>query len=201
MDMFEIHFQKLLDREVDLVVDPTLLMSVPFWNDTAENYVSKEPYLFAYLLGESKRQRKIIEKIAKEKGLKIITLPHLGGTLKLTDRNFGDIQLYDIDFYQFLGLIKNASLVMTDSFHAVVFSNVFCREFLVFDREVLNSKDSMRGRLDTLLGLFGEKERQIEDFGSCMKALNEKIDYEKVHSILNDIAEESRRKIKGIMFE
>ena len=197
----QIHFQKLLDREVDLVVDPTLLMSVPFWNDTAENYVSKEPYLFAYLLGESKRQRKIIEKIAKEKGLKIITLPHLGGTLKLTDRNFGDIQLYDIDFYQFLGLIKNASLVMTDSFHAVVFSNVFCREFLVFDREVLNSKDSMRGRLDTLLGLFGEKERQIEDFGSCMKALNEKIDYEKVHSILNDIAEESRRKIKGIMFE
>ena len=195
----QIHFQDLLKRKVDLVVDPTLLISVPFWTNIADDYESEEPYLFAYLLGESKKQRKIIQNIAKEKGLKIITLPHLGGTLKLCDRNFGDMQLYDVDFYQFLGLIKNASLVMTDSFHAVVFSNIFCREFLVFDREVLNSKDSMSGRLDTLLGMFGEKKRQIKDFDSGMNALNEKINYKKVHEILNNTAEESRRKIKEIM--
>ena len=114
----------------------------------------------------------------------------------MSDVSFANIDLYDVNLFQFLGLIKNSSLVVTDSFHAVVFSNMFQKSFLVFEREVVNKKDQMNGRLDTILGMFGERNRKVSDYKSACNALKMEIDYEEVHEILRVAAKESGEKLQ-----
>lgn len=53
---------------------------------------------------------------------------------------------------EFIWLINHADLILTDSFHACVFSFLFNKPFIVYDR---NGKDcNMNSRLDTLLKKF-----------------------------------------------
>lgn len=190
------HFRTILSKEIDLVVDPTLLLGYEYWNAVADDYQTNTKYIFAYFLGDSTKQRKIVKKIAKDYGLEIVTLPHLGKSPRLSDVSFANIDLYDVNLFQFLGLIKNSSLVVTDSFHAVVFSNMFRKSFLVFEREVVNKKDQMNGRLDTILGMFGEKKRKVSDYKSACEALKMEIDYDEVHEILRGAAKESGEKLQ-----
>lgn len=50
------------------------------------------------------------------------------------DLKFGDIKIGDAGPLEFLSLIKNAHIVVTDSFHATVFSSIFDRDFYVLER-------------------------------------------------------------------
>ncbi len=189
------HFQELLDREVDLVVDPTLLINRQDWESMAEHVNMDYKYIFVYLLGDDWKQRKAIKQIAKITGLKVVTLPHLGGRPKLCDYGFGDVQLFDIDLSEFLGLIKYSEIVLTDSFHATVFANIFGKQYIVFERNVLNRKDSMNSRLDTLLGMFGENDRKHNSIMSDIDLLNRRIDFEKIHQIIDIESANSGRKL------
>lgn len=61
---------------------------------------------------------------------------------------------------EFIYLIANAKLVMTDSFHACVFSFLFNKPFLVYSRE--GSEGNMMSRMDTLLGKFDLKRKYVD---------------------------------------
>ena len=89
--------------------------------------------------------------------MKIVTLPHVEGKVRASDIGFGDIELYDIDLAKFFSLIKYAEYVCTDSFHAVVFSNIFETNFYVFERIVFSKRHNMNSRIETLLTSFGEE--------------------------------------------
>ena len=155
------YLENLLNRSVDLVVDPTMLLEKNEWEKIISARIIKEHYLFVYLLGEDRKQRKQISHYAKERNIKIVTLPHVEGKVRAADIGFGDCQLYDIDLSAFLSLIKYADYVFTDSFHGVVFSNIFETEFLAFERVILSKKANMNSRLDTLLDMLGEKNKII----------------------------------------
>lgn len=143
--------QRLTDKHVECVLDPTLLLSRADWDEICEEYSIVGPYVFCYFLGDDAKHRQLAENYAEKRGLKIVTLPHSLGTYRDCDRNFGDVQLYDISPTQFIGLIKQAECVFTDSFHASVFSIIYHRLFFVFERSY---KISMASRLYTLTDLF-----------------------------------------------
>lgn len=64
----------------------------------------------------------------------------------------------------FLDLIRNAELVLTDSFHGTVFSCIFEKPFYVLNRQLLEHEKSMNSRLTTLFNLLKiENTRMIED--------------------------------------
>lgn len=187
------YLENLLHRSVDVVVDPTMLLDKNEWENITGERVIKEHYLFAYLLGEDHKQRKQITQYAKERNIKIVTLPHVEGKVRAADIEFGDRQLYDIDLSAFLSLIKYADCVCTDSFHAVVFSNIFETDFFVFERVILSKKANMNSRLDTLLDMLGEKNKMIyknkaitnanlqpTDFIDAKEKLREKVDQSKL---------------------
>ena len=104
------YLENLLHRPVDVVVDPTMLLDKNEWENITSDRIIKEHYLFAYLLGEDHKQRKQITQYAKERKIKIVTLPHVEGKVRAADIGFGDYQLYDIDLPAFLSLIKYADL-------------------------------------------------------------------------------------------
>lgn len=48
------------------------------------------------------------------------------------DDKLGDINLYDVDPFDFIRLIRDAKYVVTDSFHGSVFSILFHKKFMTF---------------------------------------------------------------------
>ena len=133
--------RKLTGREALVLIDPTMLLDAETWMEIAKapKMVREgKPYLLTYFLGgRSERADGDIQRYAREHGLEVYHL------LDLTE---------PVGPSEFVYLISRAKLVMTDSFHACVFSFLFQKPFLVYERE--GSESSMMSRLDTLLGKF-----------------------------------------------
>lgn len=146
--------KKLVNKESEVLVDPTLLLTEEQWLKIATpipNNIDK-PYLLTYFLGGiPKKYEDFIEKIRNDNDLEII--------------NLGDPQdeeTYATGPSEFLTYIKNSQIFLTDSFHGSVFSIIFDKPFVVFER--VGSK-SMFSRLKTLLKLFKLQDRiYSEDF-------------------------------------
>ena len=145
-------------RDVDLVLDPTLVLPKEKWVQLASN-VHEKPYIFLFYLGDmSSQQHKYIEGLAREHDYKVIDMTNKRDPY------------YHCKLEEFLGLIKNAKMVFTDSFHATVFSIVFLTPFLAVSREQKNYC-KMSSRLETLLAIVQMEDRfnnmDIEDPFAC----------------------------------
>lgn len=169
------------DKDIKVVLDPTLLLLPEDWNNIVVEPKEKG-YVFTYFLGKYDDKIEYIGEFAKRKGLKIINIPFASGE-KNDDVCFGDLQIKDADPGEFIGLIKNAEYIFTDSFHACVFSVLFKKEFYAFQRD--NSK-KMQGRINTLLHNFNLPDRFIE-VGTDLDMISS-IDYQN-----NDMIQESLR--------
>ncbi len=190
--------KNVTDQEIYWVADPTLILEKKQWkNMLSEDKMLKEKYIFSYMIGDSISQRNKIKRFAKKKGLKLVTVPFIKGGNKfeyrIEDNKFGDIQMLDITFEQFLKLIRDAEYVITDSFHAVCFSYVFEKEFYVFEKKTSVSTSS---RLYSLLNEFKLVDRIVKD---DIIEKNEKIDYLNVNKNIESWLEESRNYLNGAL--
>jgi exopolysaccharide biosynthesis predicted pyruvyltransferase EpsI len=100
-------------------------------------------------------ERNLAKQYANKYNFKIATIPYLNGYTK-NDEDFGDYKIFDAGVEDFLSLIKNAEYVFTDSFHAAVFSGVFEKQYIVFQR---NGAEYMASRIYTLCELYETQER------------------------------------------
>lgn len=141
----------VLQKNVQWVLDPTLLLEREHWDQVCADKIIEGKYLFCYFLSSSSKERKLAEKFAKKKGLKVVTIPHLDGEFIFRDVFFGDIKLPCPSPEEFISLIKYSEYVFTDSFHATVFSSIFDREYFVFPRKGNRGMDSRIYTLTQLL--------------------------------------------------
>ncbi len=146
----------LLDNQVDVCVDPTLLLTAQEWDNVASKRKLQEGYVFLYLFGDDKRTRKLAEKFAKAKGLKLVTIPDLLGVYRPSDRKLRAEQITTASPADFISLIKYADYIFTDSFHACVFSLLYKKQFFAFQRD---DKIRMESRIQNLTNMFGCPER------------------------------------------
>lgn len=176
----------LQDKSVEWVLDPTMLLSVDDWNTIAKkNKYSDRRYIFTYILGDSKAQRKCVQRFAKKNDYIIINIPYLLNHYRSCDRKFGDIQISDVSPEMWISLIRDAEYVFTDSFHGSVFSVLFHKKFFAFKRDNDSNKSSMNSRLYSLFSLFEIENRIISSSMSPEKiSAIPDIDYEKVDEIL-----------------
>lgn len=119
---------------VEWVLDPVLLLTREQWDEICAERLIQKPYAFCYFLGPDRKERRLAAAYAKKHRLRIICLPYLNGAFQKSDVGFGDDRLYDISPKEFLSLIKYADFIFTDSFHAVAFSEIYHREYVVFHR-------------------------------------------------------------------
>jgi len=115
---------KELDVDATWVCDPTLLHA----KETYEKImVSKETgeYLLVYLTEKSELLDAVIKKYREETGGKVI---YVGSFLNRCDC---DVNLTDVGPREFVGLIANASKVIAGSYHALLFSCIFGKEFVI----------------------------------------------------------------------
>ena len=140
--------KRLSDKKIEVVVDPVLLLTKSEWLEQSRPTKINGKYILCYLLGDSITQRKAVEIISKRLKLRIVTFPHiLVNNVRKCDLFFGDIKDYTSGPRQFLDLINNAEFVITDSFHACVFSMIFETPFIVFERNKPSEKGNMNSRI------------------------------------------------------
>ena len=128
---------KLLpEKDIHVHIDPTLLLTAKDWSEVSKKVKNRpERYIFCYFLGQDKSYRDAAKKLSKNLNLPIVTLPYIKDHIVDDyDSDFGDIRDFSSGPAEFLDLIKNAELVVTDSFHATVFSIQFHTTFFALAR-------------------------------------------------------------------
>ena len=169
-----------------------MLLNKNEWDEICAERVVQEKYIYCYFLGDNKKARKLLKQFAKLKGLKIVTVPYAGASKSKFHKTFGDFKLYDTTPQEFISLIKHAEYIFTDSFHAVVFSHIYNKQYFVFNRD---KKGSMNSRIYSITELFNSMDR----FCYGKDRLNikyikqlESIEYSKSNNKLDDAINKSK---------
>lgn len=169
--------KELTGRTVPTILDPVFFLSKDEWLERIPNKREiEEPYIFAYFLGANQKHRNAVQKLAKDKGIKVVALRHMDQYVE-EDENFGDIAPYDVSPKRFLNLLRNAEYVCTDSFHGTAFSILNQKQFVVFNRYVENSSFSKNSRIDTLCTNFGVEKRRYKEGMDLISVVEKDIDY------------------------
>ena len=142
--------ERCTGKRPPVVVDPTLLLSANDWSTFARPVDEVGPYCLVYFLGDDGGNWKAARAIAKARGLRVVVVPVLE-----RDRKRGEFAKYPIGPAEFLWLVSHAKLVCTDSFHGMVFSTIFSRDFVAFERFDPKSGDSQNTRVYSYLGMTG----------------------------------------------
>lgn len=154
--------RNLIDRRVPVVCDPTLLFDANEWLEMIpDKEVVDEPYIFCYYLGTGMRERIEADKLKEITGYRIVTCPFLDNYIPY-DEKFGDERCFDVDAADFLNLVRHAKYVLTDSFHGTIFSILYHKKFITFDR-FKNGANSRNSRISSLFTVLGLEERKFTD--------------------------------------
>lgn len=151
--------QPMFNKRIEYVLDPTLLLSSEEWDQLKSDFIIKNRFVFCYFLGNDKKYREIAKQYAKKNRLIIVNIPHTA-EYNSNDSWFGDYKLFDASPCDFISLIKNADVVFTDSFHCCVFSLIYKKKFIVFQR---SNHPGMRSRIDSLLNFYGGQSKFCDD--------------------------------------
>ena len=171
-----------LGVDVKRMLDPTMLLSTNDYMNLfdANGTPKSNGNLLCYIIDETPEKMSFVNKIAVERGLIPFRVNSKVENLiaSLQERIQPPVEQWLRGFY-------DADFVVTDSFHACVFSILFNKPFFVLG----NDKRGL-SRFSSLLGMFG-----MENLLVTNKDLNEKqngIDWESVMSLL---AEEKKKAI------
>lgn len=182
--------------DVEVVLDPTFLLTREQWNEIIPDKVEEEKYVLAYFFSDSKKYRSEIQEFCRKKNLKLYYIPYAKQEYVSTDAEGEGIQQEQVGPLEFLRLIRDAEVVFTDSFHGVALSINLEKEFIVFERDLHNSNASMNSRIYDILKLFNLEDRLISGLDSFVEVITRKIDYVNVKKILIEKRSESERFLK-----
>lgn len=172
--------KNIFEKDAVCVLDPTLMIDKKDYQEILDEWKSeshkKKKYIAHMLLDDTLELREESSNIAKYLKSKINYIK--GKEIKI----LGTTLTFYNKVSQWLTYIKDAELVITDSFHCTVFSLVFNKKFVV----VANSERGT-ARLENLLEIVGLKERFFTNIKDVLKSgiLDKKIDYIEVEKKLN----------------
>ena len=144
----------LINKDVEVLVDPTLLLTTNEWDKIARKprqLKNNRKYILNYFLGDiSNDRKKVIEDFASKNDCEIINIHDINN------------EYYAIGPEEFVYLEKNAFLICTDSFHSVIFSILYKKPFIVFDR-IETGTEGMETRIESLLNKFDLNDRKFSN--------------------------------------
>lgn len=121
------YISTIVNKTVPTVVDPVLLLKAEDWKEVAESPCLKYKYIFVYDRNGGQRLINLAKKVREQSNLPVIVL-----SANRYCRYKVKKQVFDAGPAEFLGYIKDAEYVVTDSFHGTMFSLVFGKQFYVY---------------------------------------------------------------------
>lgn len=169
------------------VLDPTLVVDNSFWNYLSEKKQYEGDYIFVYQLNSSSAFSNYVNEFAASKGLKVLYVRS-----RKNNRLRNSVYLGTPKPEVVLSLFKYSSYVLTDSFHATVFSIIFHRNFV----NILPPNFSTR--IKSILTLMGLERRIVSDLND-LSCCDIPINWLKVDSILNEERDKTIQFLKGAL--
>ena len=184
--------KSLTGRDVPVVCDPTALLTKEDWDKLKSDrkYVDGK-YIFCYFLGSNPLHREFANQVKGETGYQIVALQHLDEFVK-GDLDFGDVTPYDVGPEDFVNLLSNAEIVLTDSFHGTMFSIYYHKQFFTFNRYAEGKKDSTNSRIVSILGMLRLESRGIQGNENVKKCLSQEINWNRVQDSLDQFRNKSK---------
>ena len=171
------------DIKAKHVLDPTMLLSKDDYVDLIEksDVPKSKGNLFCYILDNTDEKMNVVKNIEKQRHLSSFFMNGDCGnwTEDLEKRIQPPVESWLRAFY-------DSEFIVTDSFHACVFSILFHKQFLV-----IGNKERGLARIYSLLSMFGLEDRLTSDTGLDINRMKT-IDYDRVDEILAKHREESR---------
>lgn len=158
------------------VMDPSFLLSKNIWAqlivETEKRLESKlsSPFILLYDFSENYPEfDEFARKLSKETGLRLFSINDW------IIRSYADKNINNAGPLEFLCYIKNATHVISNSFHATVFSLIFNTDFYTFPLKGQNSSSRMKD----LLNMLGLTDRFLEEntFDKVSPIMWDKINY------------------------
>lgn len=169
--------RQLTGREAKVVLDPTLLLDKEDYDILKEPIETPKKYVYVYCLEYNKEIYDYAYQLAKDKGIDLVYFR------KFNINKFkGCMNSFPYGPGEFLSLIQNAEYIVTNSFHATVFSILFERKFVTFTTKRTSS------RLVDFLNTIGLGDR----IKSNLKDISKTIDYKQVKSKLDELKRDSQ---------
>lgn len=178
--------KELCGKEAVVNLDPTLLLGADKWSEIAQA-PANEPYILIYTVMPQISLVDFACNLAKEKNMKVI---YLNDAPHLHNNNIEYVRASSVE--SFIGYIKNASYVVSNSFHATAFSVIFHRSMFI----EFQNKINRNVRSESFLGELGIS-RGIENG----KAEETKIDWNDVDKKLDVQKKKSLEYLKSIITE
>lgn len=147
-------FQDLTNKPIKETLDPTLLLDLKEYKEIQALNLPKRirtrGYVFAYTLWPNADMVRYVDQLARKNDLTIIY--YSKAPINYQSRS---INAWGIGPDAFLTLIDGADCVISNSFHATVFSILYGKPFLTFGTKKSNS------RMKTLLANLGLSEKHL----------------------------------------
>ncbi len=169
--------QTQLNKEVSLVVDPTLLIEGEKWT-TIGNTVKpiERPYVLFYGVIPCEEACEIALNVSRREKLMLV---HFERNLKHVKNSY---YAQGVGPAEFLNLVQNAKYVITSSFHGTVFSVLYKKKFIAVPPKSLGS------RLRTILQALNLEHRIVDmDGPGDVSILTQEIDYSEAFERLNQL--------------
>ena len=178
--------------DIQLVVDPTYLLSTEKWlefgNRAKIEFELPERYIFCYFIGITRNDEynEMVENVKKYTGIqKVITIDCIG-----SNYNYGEGIVYkDGGPYEFIYLLSHASYVCMDSFHATVFALKFHKDFVhILKSKSDSSNESQNSRMYDMLNRYN---LEYKLYDTTTTDWQRPVDFERVDIILSKEIEQS----------
>ena len=147
--------KKILENQCgiksEVVLDPTLLVDVSKWKQLSISSNIRCHFIFCYFLRKDHQYREAVEKFAKQNNLALY-----GISDNPNDANWMNILTHvTIGPREFLGLINDAQIIITDSYHGTIFSLLHHKDFITSERFESNDEICQNSRIEQLVQYFG----------------------------------------------
>lgn len=176
--------KELLGKDVYENLDPVLVSN---YENCIVEKKDIENYIILYSYESRKyslKEQKLITDFAKKNGKQLITIGKKQDWIK---------KHINATPFEFLGYIKNADFVLTDTFHGTVFSLKYNVNFATIIRE------SNKQKLEDLLKKFELQERKIENLEDLDQYFINSIDFAKTNEILLKEMEKTNLYLENII--
>lgn len=171
------YIKNISGKDVTGVCDPVFLLEKEEYEKIAKPIRVKKPYLLVYSVIDNQLMLSSAKKYAEQKGMTLVEI------CQSRKKRENHIQLSSASPEEFLGAVRDAEVVITNSFHGTAFSMIFNKDFYVFDNKARGS------RITNILNKAGLENRIVE---GEIEELSP-IDYEAVNENLNNYTEPSKQ--------
>lgn len=183
-----------VNNHIEQVLDPSFLLSKDEWLSFCVPPQISKPYILLFTLEYSDTLLKYAKNLKEESGLELVYLCWR----QPTDSLGKYIVEREAGIEDFLGYIRGASMVITNSFHGTVFSLILETNNLF----VYVGQSKRSSRIVDMLSKFSISDHIIEQLGIPYEALSERtINYQDLYKIMQGEIKRSRDFIKASLLK